>query len=254
MKIFFLIILTYLSFDSFGQTTKKELEIKINDIEKELDSVREKLLFQIELFHRVKDSLQKEIPQKNPSPKTPKTKQKPELILTSTLINRTHWNITNLGGHSSINYNDVDNVRNFLSENGILECLDEECWKNNIAEDLPAYILLNEPYTSLGYFFNKQAIVKLQEALENTEWKIAEYADFNKLFQHSESLKLKNYTPFQLIVGNPNVSENALKKNCSWTNQSVFDIYGLNIYPYNYFTGYFSLLKNKFLAITTSVY
>ena len=245
MRIVLLITLTFFISDIFGQSSKKENENKLNAIQFELDSVKEYLTKQIEIQKNKIDSLLEENKVKIPVPKNQKVKQKAELKLTCTFVNGIQWSLTNLGGVSSANNFDVENVRNFLSENGFSECTDDESWSNFIDQEIPAFLIANEPYSSMGYMFNKHAIIKLQELLQNTEWKIAEYSDFNNLYLHASNLKLKNYTPFQLIVGNPKTNDVALKKYCSWTNQTIIDIYGLNILPLTYFNGYHSYLKNE---------
>jgi hypothetical protein len=129
----------------------------------------------------------------------------------------------------------------WLNDHGFVRCEDQVAWNENI--DNPSYLVRPGLVGKLGYYFNREAIQKMTSLLESQgQWRIASNTDFNALFKHASLLKLGTYSPFQLLVGNPAIKE--MKALCTWKNQSVYDIYGLQITPYSYYSGFDKLLIN----------
>ena len=232
----------FCSLSVFAQKKKndKKEEPELVRIQKQMDSVQDILKLTIEFNTKTIDSLKNIIRKKTEGKQTP-TKKKVELNLTTTLIGDIQWASSTLGASTKMNLEGESSIDAWLNDHSFVRCEDQVAWNENI--DNPSYLVRPGLVGKLGYYFNREAIQKMTSLLESQgQWRIASNTDFNALFKHASLLKLGTYSPFQLLVGNPAIKE--MKALCTWKNQSVYDIYGLQITPYSYYSGFDKLLIN----------
>ena len=242
MKYLFTVLMVMFFFNQFAQKKKDEpkpqvITLKIDSIIKDL-----KVIY-LEQVEKIDSLIQKTNKKDKPPTSTIDIQDSEELKLTTTSIGKSQWSITNFGGYSELYPEEQDQIRDFLKYNKFIECSDKESWADQFDNEKPAYYILSEPCYKLGFYFNKFAIKELEVLLETIGWKIADYTDFKALYEHVAKRNLKSYSPFNLIVGNP--TNDKLKSICFWKGHTVYDIYGLNIFPYSSFTGYDIDLKNE---------
>jgi len=238
-SIIFLFVLTF-SFAAAAQKNKKPSEL-----DKLKDTLTSKLAV-IDTLNEKIEKLETELKKckKNNSSNTSSNSTNDEktigLSLKTTMINGNEWVITTFGAGSPES-EDRKNVDEFLQKNKFIRCENQSEWKENL--EGRAYLVAAGSAGELGYYFNLVALEKLKELfLKYDEWRIATNEDFNAMFEHAASLKILGCTPFQLLAGNPNSKE--LKAISSWNKQVVHDIYGLQMSPYSYYSGFDKLLKN----------
>jgi hypothetical protein len=189
-------------------------------------------------FEFITDSLMKELDKQVKPAKQIRNSVPVQLKATATVVGQQQWSISNLGGSAHFIASDSQDAIDFLNAKKFKECRDDNEWKSYLEQNVPAYFALPDTLSSLGFYFNVPGIIKLNEILESTDWRIANYKDFSNLYSNTQkviaSLKLTGYNAFQLIAGNPSIE--IMQKKSKW-NIKVVDIYGLNIYPYSYYSG-----------------
>ena len=229
----------------FAQKGKKVSELEIV-LQQKYDSIVLKLEQDSTRLYFTIDSLNAELKRQQKTPKQKVIQPEVHLDLITTLIGDYQWTISNLGGTSSINQTEKEQTLEFLSSKKFYECRTDEEWANYLQNDLPAFFVLSDTLHSLGFYFNVTAIRELESILDNTDWRIANYIDFTNLFNNALSLSKKlglvNFSPLQLIAGNP--KDEMLLKKTKW-NMKVVDIYNMNIFPYTYYTGFKDLLGDE---------
>jgi len=242
MKNFLVFSFLCCSLITFSQKKKndKKENPELIRIQNEKDSVQQILTFTIQFNTRTIDSLKSIIKKKTENKPNP-AKKKTELNLSTTLIGENQWVTSTLGASTKTGIDLENSIDTWLTENNFVRCEDQASWNENI--DNPSYLVRPGLVGKLGYYFNLTAIRKMTSLLESQgQWRIASNNDFNALFKHASALKLGSYSPFQLLVGNPAMKE--MKSLSSWKNQTVYDIYGLQITPYSYYSGFDKLLIN----------
>ena len=194
-------------FNQFAQKKKDEPKPQVITIK--FDSLIKDLeVIYLEQVKKIDSLIQKTNKKDKPPTSTIDIQNSEELKLTTTSIGKSQWSITNFGGYSELYPEEQDQIRDFLKDNNFIECSDKESWADQFDNE-----------------------------------KIADYTDFKALYEHVAKRNLKSYSPFNLIVGNP--TNDKLKSICNWKGYTVYDIYGLNIFPYSSFTGYDIDLKNE---------
>jgi hypothetical protein len=245
MKYIYFLCVCCLFSTLFAQKGKKVSELEIV-LQQKYDSIVLKLEQDSTRLYFTIDSLNAELKRQQKTPKQKVIQPEVHLDLITTLIGDYQWTISNLGGTSSINQTEKEQTLEFLSSKKFYECRTDEEWANYLQNDLPAFFVLSDTLHSLGFYFNVTAIRELESILDNTDWRIANYIDFTNLFNNALSLSKKlglvNFSPLQLIAGNP--KDEMLLKKTKW-NMKVVDIYNMNIFPYTYYTGFKDLLGDE---------
>lgn len=180
----------------------------------------------------------------NFSKKQEKVLLKNDLMLSSlstTRIDSNDWAVFNLGAGLPHRFDDQSLVDQWLNEYLFIRCTNEKEWKEN---ENQARYLAPKGTCEMGYYFSLLAIQKINDLLkQDSTWRIAEFQDFKALFNHASNLNIKSATPFQLLVGNPKTKE--MREKFTWKGQVVYDIYGMQISPNAYYTGFDALLTNE---------
>ncbi|MBM3424733.1 MAG: hypothetical protein FJY06_04455 [Bacteroidetes bacterium] len=161
--------------------------------------------------------------------------------ISSTRIDTNDWAVYNFGSGSPHRVSDQSLVDQWLNEHLFIRCTNEKEWQEN---ENKARYLVPKGTSEMGYYFSLTAIRKINDLLKiDSTWRIAEFQDFKALFNHASNLNIKSASPFQLLVGNPKTKE--IREKFTWKGQVVYDIYGLQISPFAYYTGFDDLLTNE---------